>query len=83
SKNATPNPNWETFVVTGKARSRIRRFMAQQQRDQFFSLGKAVVAKAFRDAGHQVAEKGFDTALKVLRLKTLEDLYVAVGSGNL
>ncbi len=83
SKNATPNPNWETFVVTGKARSRIRRFMAQQQRDQFFSLGKAVVAKAFRDAGHQVAEKGFDTALKVLRLKTLDDLYVAVGSGNL
>ncbi|MBN9180711.1 MAG: hypothetical protein J0J00_09225, partial [Microbacterium sp.] len=36
-----------------------------------------------RAAGHQVAEKGFDTALKVLRLKTLEDLYVAVGSGNL
>lgn len=83
SKNATPNPNWETFVVTGKARSRIRRFMAQQQRDQFFSLGKAVVAKAFRDASHQVSEKGFDTALKVLRLKTLDDLYVAVGSGNL
>ncbi len=83
SKNATPNPNWETFVVTGKARSRIRRFMAQQQRDQFFSLGKAVVAKTFRDAGHPVSEKGFDTGLKVLRLKTLDDLYVAVGSGNL
>ena len=30
AKGATPSPAWERFVVTGKARSRIRRFFALQ-----------------------------------------------------
>ncbi|MEH6497205.1 MAG: RelA/SpoT family protein, partial [Pseudomonas marincola] len=32
SKNQTPSPTWENFVVSGKARSAIRRFIRQQQR---------------------------------------------------
>jgi len=34
SKAQTPNPTWERFVVTGKARARIRRFIRTQQRAQ-------------------------------------------------
>ena len=32
SKAQTPSPTWERFVVTGKARARIRRFIRTQQR---------------------------------------------------
>ncbi len=32
SRGGTPSPQWERFVVTGKARARIRRFVHQQQR---------------------------------------------------
>ena len=32
SRAQTPSPTWERFVVTGKARARIRRFIRTQQR---------------------------------------------------
>src|SRR5258705_1748105 len=35
SKAQTPSPTWERFVVTGKARARIRRFVRTQQRAQY------------------------------------------------
>ncbi|MGH7114986.1 MAG: RelA/SpoT family protein, partial [Stellaceae bacterium] len=52
SKAQTPSPTWERFVVTGKARARIRRFVRTQQRTQYLDLGKAIVQKAFRQEGH-------------------------------
>ena len=39
SRGGTPSPQWERFVVTGKARSRIRRFVHQQQREEHINLG--------------------------------------------
>ncbi|HBC06227.1 MAG TPA: bifunctional (p)ppGpp synthetase/guanosine-3',5'-bis(diphosphate) 3'-pyrophosphohydrolase, partial [Rhodospirillaceae bacterium] len=35
SKAQTPNPTWERFVVTGKARARIRRFVRAQEREEY------------------------------------------------
>ncbi len=43
SKAQTPSPTWERFVVTGKARARIRRFVRTQQRTQYLDLGKAIL----------------------------------------
>ena len=34
ARGGTPSPQWERFVVTGKARARIRRFIHQEQRQQ-------------------------------------------------
>ncbi|MGH7117197.1 MAG: TGS domain-containing protein, partial [Stellaceae bacterium] len=42
SKAQRPSPTWERFVVTGKARARIRRFIRTQQRAQYLDLGKAI-----------------------------------------
>ncbi|HUN50740.1 MAG TPA: bifunctional (p)ppGpp synthetase/guanosine-3',5'-bis(diphosphate) 3'-pyrophosphohydrolase [Candidatus Sulfotelmatobacter sp.] len=83
SKTQTPSPTWENFVVTGKARSRIRRFIRNQQRSQYIDLGKAIMQKAFRDDGHVFSEKALDNAIKVLKQKAAEDLYAAVGDGTL
>ena len=51
ARGGTPSPQWERFVVTGKARARIRRFIHQQQRQQHLDAGRAELAKAFRQAG--------------------------------
>ena len=83
SKTQTPSPTWENFVVTGRARSRIRRFVRNQQRSQYIDLGKAIVQKAFREVGHAFSEKALDTALKVMKLKATDDLYVVVGDGTI
>jgi GTP pyrophosphokinase len=81
SKAQTPSPTWERFVVTGKARARIRRFIRTQQREQYLDLGKAILQKAFRQEGHEFAEKSLEDVLKSFGVASSEDLCVAVGEG--
>ncbi|MCW3476152.1 RelA/SpoT family protein [Limobrevibacterium gyesilva] len=83
SRGGTPSPQWERFVVTGKARARIRRYVQAQQRQQNRDAGRAALAKAFRQEGLDGSEKMLEPALKVLKLAALEDLYVGVGNGNI
>src|SRR5262249_3741379 len=83
SRNQTPSPTWERFVVTGKARACIRRFIRTQQRAQYLELGRSILSKDFRHDGHDWSEKALDGALKKLKYDTVDELLVAVGAGNL
>lgn len=83
STAATPSPSWEGFVVSGKARAHIRRFFREQQRGQYLDLGKAILQKTFREKSLSLTEKGLEGAIKTLKQKSVEDLYVAVGDGTL
>ncbi|WP_264817000.1 RelA/SpoT family protein, partial [Acidomonas methanolica] len=82
ARGGTPSPSWERFVVTGKARARIRRHVALQQRQTNIDNGRAALAKAFRQEGVDGSEKVLESLLKELRQPTVEDLYVAVGNGQ-
>ncbi|HTV87546.1 MAG TPA: bifunctional (p)ppGpp synthetase/guanosine-3',5'-bis(diphosphate) 3'-pyrophosphohydrolase [Stellaceae bacterium] len=81
SKAQTPSPTWERFVVTGKARARIRRFIRTQQRTQYLDLGRAIVQKAFRQQGQDFSERPLEAVLAQFHCDGIEDLYVAVGEG--
>jgi GTP pyrophosphokinase len=81
SKAQTPSPTWERFVVTGKARARIRRFIRTQQRQQFVDLGRSMIQKAFRAEGHEFTEKALEGILKNFKCQTIDDLYALVGEG--
>ena len=83
ARGGTPSAQWERFVVTGKARARIRRFIHQEQRQQHLDAGRAEIAKAFRSAGVDGSEKALEPALKALKLAAIDDLYTAVGNGNI
>jgi guanosine-3',5'-bis(diphosphate) 3'-pyrophosphohydrolase len=83
SRGGTPSAQWERFVVTGKARARIRRWVQAQQRQQYLDTGRAALVKAFRQAGLDGSEKVLEPALKGLKQASLPDLYTAVGNGNL
>ena len=83
SKTQTPSPTWERFVVTGKARSHIRRFVRLQRRAQYHDLGKTIMQKAFREVETRFSEKRIVKALPQLRFKTVDDLYTAVGEGTI
>jgi GTP pyrophosphokinase len=81
SKAQTPSPTWERFVVTGKARARIRRFIRTQQRTQYLDLGRAILQKAFRQEGQEFSERPLEAVLKTFNCTSVDDLYVAVGQG--
>lgn len=83
SKAQTPNPTWERFVVTGKARARIRRFIRTQQRAQYVDLGRAILVRAFRQEGYDFTEKGAEGVLKFFKAPTVDDLVAMVGEGTL
>jgi len=80
SKVPAPNPNWLNFVKSGRAKSSINRFIRQQQRSQYAELGKAILQKAFRE--HQLSEKGLETAVRALKLRSVDEVYVGVGDGT-
>ncbi|MCC3305064.1 RelA/SpoT family protein [Sneathiella sp. HT1-7] len=82
SKNQTPSPTWESFVVSGKARSAIRRFTRMKQRGQYIELGKAIAEKAFRVEGKRFAEKALQTAVKVWNQESTADVYSMLGDGS-
>ncbi len=83
ARGGTPSPAWERFVVTGKARARIRRFLTQQVREQHRDAGKSTLAKAFRQEGVDGSEKVLDATAKILKQASLDDLFVAVATGAL
>jgi GTP pyrophosphokinase len=81
SKAVTPSPMWERFVVTGKARARIRRFVRTQQRTQFASLGRSMLQKAFKQEGYDYTDKALDGVLKIFKAQDSEELCAQVGEG--
>jgi GTP pyrophosphokinase len=81
SKAQTPSPTWERFVVTGKAKAAIRRFIRTRQREQYIQLGKSLLDKAFHEEGFEVTDKGLDGVRLNFKQATTDDLVAAVGAG--
>ncbi len=82
SKAQTPSPDWEKFVVTGKAKARIRRFIRMRERDQYQELGQQMLQRVFRQEGYDLTEKGLEGVLKRCKVDQVSDLYVAVARGD-
>ena len=81
-KEENPSPTWERFVVTGKARSHIRRFVRQQQRDEYINLGRAMLKKIFEQEGYDFTEKAVGEVIKKMRVDEVDDIFANVGSGH-
>ncbi len=82
AEDGTPSPTWESIVVTGKARARIRRFVRGSQRTEFARLGQAILEKAYRESGYKPSDAVVKRALGKFDAATIEDLQVAVGKGE-
>ncbi|HVZ00137.1 MAG TPA: bifunctional (p)ppGpp synthetase/guanosine-3',5'-bis(diphosphate) 3'-pyrophosphohydrolase [Dongiaceae bacterium] len=81
SRAQTPSPTWERFVVTGKARACIRRFIRTQQRNQYLELGRALLSKEFQHGGYEYTDKALDGVLKKYKAENVDDLVAQVGEG--
>lgn len=81
SKNQTPSPDWEKLVVTGKARSRIRRVLREAEMRQYIDLGRGIVSKGFDRIEETLDGASFDNALKEFHAESTDDLFAMVGQG--
>ncbi len=77
--DAMPHPEWENFVVTGRAKSSLRRFMRLEQQKQFIQLGQGLLRKAFRQAGKKPSPKKVQSCLQHFGLQGVDDLHAQIG----
>ncbi|MEX4007515.1 RelA/SpoT family protein [Neoaquamicrobium sediminum] len=83
SKAQVPPAAWESIVVTGKARSAIRRATKNAIRKQYSGLGARILERAFERAGKTFSKDQLKPVLHRLARKEVEDVLAAVGRGEL
>jgi len=87
SNGHTPSKDWLNFVKTVKARSKIRQWIKNQEKDRSLTLGRELCEKAFRksDLNYNTFAKSKEMALVVeaFNYKTLDDMIANVGYGKI
>jgi guanosine-3',5'-bis(diphosphate) 3'-pyrophosphohydrolase len=83
-KNHYPSSDWLSFVMTSKARTKIRHFLRAKEREKHIQLGTGLLEKAIRKAGGKFATLRKDGTLKrviaELGVSNEEELFAAIGS---
>ena len=85
SHGHVPSRDWLKFVKTQKAKANIKLWLKAEERKKGLALGAELLEKALRKNSLSPAMAKSDEILSVAkpyRIKTHEDLYVAIGYGR-
>ena len=82
SNESTPSPLWRRFAVTSRVRSRIKKFIRSQKRDEYITLGKEIINSSFENENLNFNENILKKSLNKFNVKNIEDLYQMLGSGT-
>ncbi len=85
SQGHVPSRDWLKFVKTQKAKARIKQWLKVEERKKGLALGEELLDKALRRYNLSLGlakSKEILAVAKSYRIKTHEDLYVAIGYGR-
>ena len=80
-----PNKDWLNFVTTTQARNKIKAFYSKREKDENLERGIELFEKALRKKNlgiTETLEEYLTQILDTLKLKDLDELYMALGSGK-
>ena len=80
-----PNKDWLNFVVTNQAKNKIKAFYTKREKNENLSRGMDIFEKALRKrklSYQEVIYNQLNIILDTLKLKDLDELYIAIGSGK-
>jgi GTP pyrophosphokinase len=84
--NAGPSRDWQTFVVSPRAKAKIRQWFAKERREEALESGKDAIAREVRRSGlplQRLMNADSMAALaRELRYTDVSALYTAVGEGH-
>ncbi len=80
SEKQNPSPDWINFVVTHKARSRIRKWTNEERR-KAVELGKEVWAKRKDQADLEISDQDLQEVAHELKFPDLQQLFYEIGKG--
>ncbi|MEO1551195.1 MAG: bifunctional (p)ppGpp synthetase/guanosine-3',5'-bis(diphosphate) 3'-pyrophosphohydrolase, partial [Pseudomonadota bacterium] len=78
-----PQPSWEEMVVTGRAKSAIRRSLREDHRSGHIRLGRELARVALERVGKKSTDKALSTAAKQLSLDSADELLAQLGATQL
>ncbi|MCO5128484.1 MAG: bifunctional (p)ppGpp synthetase/guanosine-3',5'-bis(diphosphate) 3'-pyrophosphohydrolase [Rhodobacteraceae bacterium] len=78
-----PQATWIDIVVTGRAKSAIRRSLREEDRERFVKLGQELARVAFEHVGRKVTDKALRIAAKNLALPDEKEVLARIGSAEL
>ena len=85
ARGASPNPAWVNFVVTAKARTAIRSFLKNLQRNEAADLGRRLLDNALREFKltiRKVPAERMQATLDLLGCNNVQELYEQIGLGE-
>lgn len=80
SKKKKPNPDWMKFVVTHKARSRIRHWINEDRRN-VIKVGREIWAKKAKRAGIELDDQELNRYAAKLKFPNTQQLFYEMGVG--
>ncbi len=78
SKAQQPDPAWEAFVVSAKARAAVRRHVRNRQRGEWIGMGEKLYAEIAGRLKTPLSDEALTQALQRLKLADRNALYVAL-----
>lgn len=82
SKNQKPNVGWLDFVVTARARTKIKNALNEDQKN-IAEEGKEVLLRKLRHFKINLSEKVVNELVVFFKLKTSLDLFYRMGNGSI
>lgn len=73
-----PQPSWLRFVVTGKARAGVRRFVRHKERDETVELGRKIYEEIIERLPAILDKDAAKQALKRLKIESEDELMIAI-----
>lgn len=82
--SARPNAAWLNYVVTSRARTKIRQVLKTMRREESVSLGRRLLNHALGEESISTIDKdSVQHVLSDLKLSSVDDLLAAIGLGEL
>ncbi len=79
---AHPNPAWLSYVVTGRARARIRRYLRTLKRAEYIQEGRESLQRAAAARKVTVTDKQLEKVASQFQQGGVDDLLVSVADGS-
>lgn len=82
SKNQKPSISWLDFVITARARTRIKNALKEDQKE-IAAQGKEILTRKLRHLKIDLSEKVINELVNYFKLRTSLDLFYRVGNGSI
>ena len=82
--SATPNKDWINIAKTNQAKNKIKAYFSKKDKEEYIAKGKEILEKELRKRrlafNEVLTTDAINKITKDLKLKDLDDLYLAIGS---